>query len=262
MAKTIQELRKEAGYRSGREFAAKLGVSPSTYSRYEASPDSIPLKAAWAMADLLGCSIDMVVGREHVEVSDMRGSVQKVYDRLSDDMKLRVDEYLEFIAHLQVKEDRRRRERAEAEQMQRVQTLERMFFSEMLENPDTRGDFLFWDAAKTRKQFEAYVRSHISGLVADRRAEVSRTIEVGLRKELGLVSTDKDGVAHCVKDSNPERERAISESVEEATDLNLREFENEVIGGIMANYDKLHPQSGSFGMAPNIAVEYMGGDDA
>ena len=58
--------------RSAKEFAAELGVPESTYARYERAtegPDcGIPLSAAWAIADRLGESIDVVVGRESMDV--------------------------------------------------------------------------------------------------------------------------------------------------------------------------------------------------
>ena len=64
---TLQRLRREAGYRTAKDFAEELHIPYSTYSRYERAgegPESgIPLYAAWAMADELGCSIDLVVGR-------------------------------------------------------------------------------------------------------------------------------------------------------------------------------------------------------
>lgn len=68
----LQRLRREAGFRSAKEFAAELGVPESTYARYERAtegPDcGIPLSAAWAIADRLGESIDVVVGRESMDV--------------------------------------------------------------------------------------------------------------------------------------------------------------------------------------------------
>ena len=63
----LQRLRREAGYRTAKEFAAEMGIPATTYSRYEracAGPGcGIPLPSAWAMADALGCSIDELVGR-------------------------------------------------------------------------------------------------------------------------------------------------------------------------------------------------------
>ena len=58
--RTLQRLRREAGYASAKEFAAVLNIPNSTYSRYERAPEGpnsgIPLSAAWAMADELGSS--------------------------------------------------------------------------------------------------------------------------------------------------------------------------------------------------------------
>lgn len=258
MAKTIQELRKEAGYRSGREFAAALGVSPSTYSRYEASPDSIPLKQAWAMADLLGCSIDMVVGREHVEVADMRGDVQKLYDSLSENLRRRVDEYLEFVAHLQEQESRRREEIAKARQIANVQTLERMFISKMLENPETKSSFLFWTPEKTRESFESFIRDHLSQAQSEFRDEAFEQINIAIRGRLGLLLSDDAGNVRAIASKDPEREEEIAAVVAEATEDRLQHYERNILDEIMAIYDELHPQQETWGSAPQVAIEYSG----
>ena len=53
--RTLQRLRREAGYRSAKEFAEALGIPGSTYARYERAGDGadcgIPLSAAWQIAD-------------------------------------------------------------------------------------------------------------------------------------------------------------------------------------------------------------------
>lgn len=97
----LADLRKAAGYRSSRDFAAVLGIPATTYSRYErtlADPESgIPLRAAWAIADKLHCSIDAVVGRD--EADDTQGrDLNAAYRTLSDSGKERFDEYLQFLA--------------------------------------------------------------------------------------------------------------------------------------------------------------------
>ena len=65
--RTLQRLRREAGYRSAKDFAEVLNIPSSTYARYERAVEcpecGIPLAAAWQIADALGCSIDLVVGR-------------------------------------------------------------------------------------------------------------------------------------------------------------------------------------------------------
>ncbi len=71
--RTLQRLRREAGYRSAKDFAAVLGIPASTYARYERQPEgpgcAIPLSSAWQIADALGCSIDLVVGRADIDAA-------------------------------------------------------------------------------------------------------------------------------------------------------------------------------------------------
>lgn len=97
----LADLRKAAGYRSSKEFAAALGIPATTYSRYErtlADPDSgVPLRAVWAIADRLHCSMDAVVGRD--EASDGGGrDLNAAYRSLSEGGRERFDEYLQFLA--------------------------------------------------------------------------------------------------------------------------------------------------------------------
>ena len=95
----LQTLRREAGFSSANEFAARIGIPTTTYSRYEraeAKPAcGIPLANAWAIADALGCSIDLVVGREPMGVD--RAPVQTRYNALSKANQQRADEYLDFL---------------------------------------------------------------------------------------------------------------------------------------------------------------------
>ena len=60
----LQELRKNAGYRSAREFAEHMGISVSTYTGYEQGRIKLSLAVAWMLADELGCTIDELAGRE------------------------------------------------------------------------------------------------------------------------------------------------------------------------------------------------------
>ena len=98
MAKSIMELRRAKGYFSAREFAEALGVSASSVSRYEAQPDTIPLKMAWAMANLLDCSIDEIVGREYRRPT-AQSPLDEFYRGLSVESKRMFDEYKEFLTH-------------------------------------------------------------------------------------------------------------------------------------------------------------------
>lgn len=98
---TLRALRRAAGYRTGKELAEALGVPKTSYSRWERSPQGpdsrIPMRQAWAMADLLGCTIDDVVGRE----ADGDGEGRRLlaaYRALSEGSRARLDEYLQFLS--------------------------------------------------------------------------------------------------------------------------------------------------------------------
>ena len=82
MAKSIKDLREEKGYRSAREFAEALGIAASSMSRYDRDPETIPMKHAIAMADLLECSVDEIVGR--TPVTSGRNELQEVYDTFKE----------------------------------------------------------------------------------------------------------------------------------------------------------------------------------
>jgi len=64
---SLRRLRKAAGWPTAKAFAESIGVPAPTYARYEQSGDgpdtNIPMKAAFTIADALGCSIDALYGR-------------------------------------------------------------------------------------------------------------------------------------------------------------------------------------------------------
>lgn len=119
MASTLQEFRKQAGYRTAPEFARAMDIPESTYARYESNPDKIPLDKAWRLADVFGCSIDTIVDRERIEVGDARGEVQRAYDALSPDSRVALDKYLTFL----VRADADERARAEEVERRRCEAL-------------------------------------------------------------------------------------------------------------------------------------------
>ena len=98
--RTLQRLRRQAGYRSAKDFAEALGIPGSTYARYERAGDGadcgIPLPAAWQIADKLGCSIDLVIGREDIDAPEPEG-IQPRYDALSPEGRALVDSYLSYV---------------------------------------------------------------------------------------------------------------------------------------------------------------------
>lgn len=98
--RTLQRMRREAGFRSAKDFAERVGIPMSTYARYERTGDGpecgIPLPSAWAIADALGCSIDLVVGREDIDASG-GDSIQERVEALSRTGREMHDDYLRFL---------------------------------------------------------------------------------------------------------------------------------------------------------------------
>lgn len=99
--RTLQRMRREAGFRSAKDFAERVGIPMSTYTRYERAGDGpecgIPLASAWAIADVLGCSIDLVVGREDFDAKNAEYPIQKRVNALSRSGREMLDDYLRYL---------------------------------------------------------------------------------------------------------------------------------------------------------------------
>ena len=108
--RTLQRLRREAGYRSAKDFAEVLNIPSSTYARYERAVEcpecGIPLAAAWQIADTLGCSIDLVVGREDIEARDAR-TIDKRVAVLSLTNQEAIMGFLGYLEQLEANKPRR-----------------------------------------------------------------------------------------------------------------------------------------------------------
>lgn len=96
----LSDLRREAGYRNAKDFAAALGVPTSTYSRWERGaqgPDSaIPMAGAWSIADMLGTTIDAVVGREPAPTPEGH-DLNAFYAALSEGSQRIMDELTQWL---------------------------------------------------------------------------------------------------------------------------------------------------------------------
>lgn len=64
MKTRLQELRKRAGFQSAVAFAEHYGINAGTYTNYEQGKRNLTLEKAWEFADLLGCSLDELAGRQ------------------------------------------------------------------------------------------------------------------------------------------------------------------------------------------------------
>ena len=172
MASSLLELRRQAGYATAKEFAASEGIAEATYARYESSPEKIPTRAAWQLADRFGVSIDVIVGHAGVDVSALKGDVQAVFDHLSKRSQASALDYLAFLARRD--EDMARAEREEEDRRYDAvcYRMEQLFLAR-LERTD--GDlFAFGTPEQLRQAFEEFVEKR-----ADERQEPEARSSVG-----------------------------------------------------------------------------------
>ena len=238
MATTLRELRENAGYRTALDFARKIGISKTSYSRYEADPQNITMGAARVIADELGCSIDAVVGREPVPEGAMRGDVQKTYDALSPQGKALVDEFLEFAAAKDAAARRTREDAAAREYEHMARHYERQFY---LENGDEDA-LVFGTAEDLRRMYRGFLegKARARAEIAVDDALVDRETE--MLKDAKLLVVDDDG-ARATGLEDPEAERLIAAELDRlkrelAEDLKRKNADR--IEKIMAAYDRIH----------------------
>ena len=253
MAKNIQDLRRKAGFRSGRDFAVELGIPPSTYARYEHTPEAIPLRQAWTIADRLGCSIDMVVGREPVDVEDMRGDVQKYYDALSGDARSLMDDFMEFVSLREARDAARRQREEEYRFASYARYYERRFLQLVDEGGHTAETILYGSSDEVRTAYEEFVRA----CFADKRSEAIEErcnmlrSEIGARLEMADFG-DGEGTSLAATSGilpEDEVERSVGEE-RERIEAELEESDEGVIAQVMAAYDRLHPEEPQLAAMP------------
>ena len=86
MKTRLQELRKRAGFQSAVAFAEHYGINAGTYTNYEQGKRNLTLEKAWEFADLLGCSLDELAGRQwppegaSAPADPMREELVRCYD--------------------------------------------------------------------------------------------------------------------------------------------------------------------------------------
>lgn len=242
MASTLQDLRKGAGFRTAKEFAEALDVPPTTYSRYESTPEKIPLSSAWAIADKLGCSIDAVVGREEVDVNAMRGDVQKFYDGLSEDGQGLMDDFCDFLAMREERDARRAKDSEDARNDVMLRHYERIFYAQV-EEGNRLGNIAFASRASTRRAFLEFLREKARTGSKESIDEDVSYYEFQLREEAGCVAYDDEGTAALLRAKTDAEENRITDAVSsyrEQVEGEQREKDEGVIAGIMEAYDRAH----------------------
>ena len=163
MASNLLELRRAAGFRNANDFAEAHGIPSSTYARYESNPDKIPMERAWQLADILGTTIDAIVGRETPDPAGARGEVQLEYDGLTPEGRALADELREFV----LMKDERIRARKRREEAFESADAARSAFESFLQEQAARKRGRFStklqelnDNATIKKIMAAYDRTH------------------------------------------------------------------------------------------------------
>ena len=245
MAKSIKDLRQEKGYRSAREFADALGIATSSMSRYDKDPETIPTKHAWAMADLLDCSIDEVVGREHVTAG--ASELQEFYDGLLPETRALMDE---FIAVARMRDEGARR-RAKSEEDSKYERLceyyERMFRDSLSEDVGFGQIVEFDTPTDERMAFLMFLRDKAA---EKRKPGIDLHIE-GMEDEMRGGYIDSDGTT---KEWSEEEIQSMLAGERARMNKEYGKKDEEVITKVMEAYDRLH-RSPAFSDGP-LAIEY------
>lgn len=158
MASNLLELRKAAGYKNANDFAEAHGIPASTYARYESNPDKIPMERAWQLADILGTTIDAIVGRKAPAPGTARGEVQLEYDGLTPEARQLADELREFVLMKDEKIRARRRREEERPYEALCYQYEQQMLSELRDGA-AFGELVAFDSAEAaRAAFESFLQ--------------------------------------------------------------------------------------------------------
>lgn len=241
MATTLQELRKEAGYRTAKDFAEALDVPATTYARYEQTPEKIPLRAAWNIADALGCSIDAVVGREHVDVDAMRGEVQKFYDSVSDDNKQLLDEFFSFIRGKERDAKYRKRLQEEHRYEEIALDYNKRLFESAGSDEELFNRAVFGNAQKERADFILFVEDEMAeARIEEIEAECDKLADD--IRQLSILDEDDDKNIYGLSISDPEFEEKLEELVDrkrEQLEADYEERDDKEVKLISEAYDRM-----------------------
>ena len=243
MASVLQDLRKAAGYKTAKEFAAELNIPATTYGRYEANPKKIPLSSAWIIADALDCAIDAVVGRSEPDPETQRGKVQVFYDGLSSKNRALMDEFISFVK-LRDEAEQRRRENNKRRYYENLATHYQRMFLQELEDTQEFGKFVGYDTPEHERA--AFLR-FVSKLAEKKRdKEISKEDRDGIF-EISFHSCASinhgNGTEEPIFSDNPRFDELIKDMTQQERERYRKKLEKrdeEVIDNIMAAYDRLY----------------------
>lgn len=161
MSTALEKIRKEAGYSAARDLAAKAGIPPTTFRRYETDPGKMPLQAAAAVADAVGCSIDALYGREN------RAAGTSAYEHLVGEYRRQADAYLAYLLKRQEDSDQRKAIAQRTREDELCRRYERAFEAELDAAGKLDDHYAFASPAQRRQRFEAYLRRRAGEAGAD-----------------------------------------------------------------------------------------------
>lgn len=246
MANTLQELRKEAGYRTAKEFAEAADIPVPTYTRYEQDPSKIPVERAWLIADKLGCSIDAVVGREHIDVSAMRGEFQRYVDELSDEAQSLLWQFAAVFKGNEKFRAKTARREEEAKYDTYLSYYESSFFQSLDAGSSLGDSVIFGTDDEKRAAFEHYL---IERAIARRPQKVDEIVNPQMN-ELWLNGggyIEDDGEMVFFDDPRfAKRMEEIEQGMRESTEQTLENEDMETIAQIMSAYDRKHKPSNQY----------------
>lgn len=273
MASTLQDLRKEAGYKTAKEFAEAVGIPAPTYTRYEQEPKKIPTDRAWAIADKLGCSIDAVVGREYVDVKAMRGEFQKYFDTFTPN-----DQSLMWAIANVIKDREVSKEDATYDAY--LSYYEKQLMQEADTDPKVANTIVFGSDEQKRQTFLDFLTAKAAESRASKVEDAALERDFDLELEHGFLIIDSEGSYQETGLVDKALSDKIADEVErcrEAAAQSYEEQDKKTIQKIMAAYDRRYANRGrqsevvSLGMqvARNVLMHYgdmsisdlMSGDD-
>ncbi len=104
MKTNLQELRKAAGYKSAKAYAAHMGMNYNTYTDYEQGRIALSLETAWTIADDLGCTLDELAGRTAPTAHALGAAEERLmyaYVNLDERGRAAVDAVAFSLAHVE-----------------------------------------------------------------------------------------------------------------------------------------------------------------
>ena len=265
--KPLQQLRKEAGYKSAKDFVESLmaksrtlplfedefepvpddfSISLSTYTRYEKDPSNMPLSTAKVLADQLDCSIDVIAGRDHIDVDEMRGDVQKRFDALPTESQQSVLDFIEFVEDKAEREAARKIAEKEREYERMASFYERMLFAAADSDSELADKLMSGTEKDMTWAFYEFVYRKLKEKRERELLEATLDFDAEIRSSDQFAFVKDDHALYILDPEDDDYEESVAIAVEEKRAQRTVEMERrdmEVMTEIMNAYARLHSQT-------------------